>query len=269
MRRQARHRAVLTAVAAVPLILLAVACGDDSDSGSSASDPDDVASAIDGRTYLSTESVGHTIVDGSRIRIEFADGVLHVNAGCNQMTTTYRVEDDVLSVDSFAATEMACEQALMDQDTWIIRFLQGSPTLAATGDTLVITGAESEALTLLDRVVADPDRPLEGTEWIVESIVTADAVESVPAGATAALTITDGSAAIEAGCNMGTAEVEVEEETLTFGPAALTAKECEPEVMALEEHVIAVVQGEVTYSITADRLTLRSGDIGLDLRANP
>ena len=266
MRRPARHRALL---AAVPLLLLAVACGDDSDSGSSGSEPTDLASAIDGRTYLSTGSAGHTVVDGSRVRMEFTDGVLHVDAGCNQMTTTYRLEDDVLRVDSFATTEKACDQLLMDQDVWVARFLQGSPSLAATGDTLVITGAESETLTLLDRVVADPDRPLDGTEWIVESIVTADAVESVPAGATAALIITDGSASIEAGCNMGNADVEVDDETLTFGPVALTATACEAEAMALEEHVLAVLQDEVEYSITADRLTLRNGDIGLDLKANP
>jgi len=267
MRRIARPRAL---VLGLPLLLVAAAaCGDDSDSGSSGTEPTDLASTIDDRTYLSTESQGHTIVDGSRIRMEFVDGVLRVDAGCNQMTTTYRLEGDVLRVDSFATTEIACDQALMDQDVWIARFLQGSPTLTATGDTLVVTGAESETLTMLDRVVADPDRPLEGTEWIVESIVTADSIESVPVGTTAALVFGDGSAEIEAGCNMGTAPVEVDAEALTFGPIALTAKACEPEVMALEEHVLAVLQDEVEYSITAGRLTLRNGDIGLDLRANP
>ena len=50
---------------------------------------------------------------------------------------------------------------------------------------------------------------------------------------------------------------------------AVSVSERFRDAVRVQQHVIAVVQGEVTYSITADRLTLRSGDIGLDLRANP
>ena len=257
------------AVAAVSLLVVLAACGNDSDSESSGTEPAGIEATIDGRTYLSTESTGHQVVDGSRIRLSFEQGVLHADAGCNQMTTTYRFEAaDVLRVDSFATTEMACDQLLMDQDVWLARFLQGSPTLVATGDELVITGAESETLTLLDRVVADPDRPIEGTEWVVESIVTADSVETLPVGVTAGLTITDGTAAIRSGCNTGSASVEIGEETLTFGPIALTAMACGPDETAVEEHVLAVLDGEVASSVTASVLSLRNGDIGLDLRAN-
>jgi heat shock protein HslJ len=105
----------------------------------------------------------------------------------------------------------------------------------------------------------------------VTGTVTTDAVSSVPAGAEASLTITDGTVAVDTGCNVGSGGVEVGEDTLTFGPIAVTERACADEIMQLEAAVLAVLQGEVSYEVDGTSLSLRTegpdGEIGLELTA--
>ena len=81
-----------------------------------------------------------------------------------------------------------------------------------------------------------------------------------------------GSVSVDTGCNTGSGIVEITDTTLTFGPIAITKKACPPEQTALEASVLSVLQGEVTYTIDGDTLSLRSGDgadeVGLELTAS-
>lgn len=267
------RRVLLSLVPLVPLVLVAAACGDDQSSEVPATDAPDPAGSpvamLDGRTFLSTRVAGHELIDGTVIRLSFDDGSLSANTGCNQLFGDYRLDGDVLAAEALGQTLIACEDALMEQDTWLTGLLTGSPTVALDADELVLTSADgATVVTMLDRVVADPDRPLEGTRWVVESTISADAVSSIPSGATASITITEGTVAIESGCNTGSGSVTVGEDTLTFGPIATTARECENDLMDLEAAVFAALDGETTYEIEADVLTFRSGENGLVLRAD-
>ena len=221
---------------------------------------------LDGREFLSQSVEGHELVEGSTIRLGFADGSVSAQAGCNNIFGGYTLDGDVLVVDTLGTTEMACDPALMEQDTWLVEFLSARPTVALDGDTLTLTGADA-TITLLDRTVADPDRPIEGTRWVVDGLAQNEGVSTVPIGVTAAMTITAGQAAVEAGCNTGSASVEVGETTLTFGPMALTRMMCGDDAMAVEQLVTQVLDGEVEYEIEADVLRLTNGDVGLHLRA--
>jgi heat shock protein HslJ len=257
----------------VPLTLIAAACGDDQSSEVPATDTPETTSSraamLDERTFLSTEVTGHELIDGTIIQLGFADGSLSANVGCNQLFGGYRLDGDVLAADALGQTEMACEDALMEQDTWLSGLLTGSPIVALDADELTLTSADgATVVTMLDREVADPDRPLEGTRWVVESTISADAVSSIPSGATASITITDGTVAVESGCNTGSGSVTVGEDALTFGPIATTTRACEDDLMNLESAVFATLVEEVTYAIEANVLTIRSGDAGLVLRAD-
>jgi heat shock protein HslJ len=165
-----------------------------------------------------------------------------------------------------ASTMMACEEALMDQDTWLSEFLTSSPEIALDGGTLTLTG--SDATISLEAKAATP---LEGTTWVLTGTVATEAVSSLPADADASLTITDGQAAIRTGCNSGSTSVEITDTTMTFGPVALTKMACPEELTALEASVIAVLDGEVTYEIAGDTLSIRKdgadGEIGLEYTA--
>ncbi len=266
------HRVFVALASLAVLGLVAAACGDDKDAVAPATEAPTPTGApiptLDGRTFLSTEVTGYDLVEGSVIRLAFEDGSLSANAGCNQIFGGYQLDGNVLVAGTLGQTQMACDEALMDQDMWLSELLSGSPTLALAGDELVLTSADgATVVTMLDREVADPDRPLEGTRWVVESTIANEAVSSVPAGAVASITITDGSVAVESGCNTGSGEVEVGEGTLTFGPIASTTRACEDELMQLETAVFAALAGEATYEIEADVLTIRAGDAGLVLRA--
>jgi heat shock protein HslJ len=165
-------------------------------------------------------------------------------------------------------TEMGCDEARARQDEWLARFLSGGVTYAIDGATLTLTDGTIR-LTLLDEEVATPDQPLEDTRWVLDGIVSGDAVSSVPAGVTAAIRISGGRVDVEAGCNMGGGLVEITPDTLTFGPIALTKMACEAGPMAVETAVMTVLSGGVGYTIDANVLNLDAGDAGLIFRAAP
>ena len=176
--------------------------------------PEPTGEGLEGRTFLSTGAEGRALVAGSTVRLAFEDGQVSASAGCNSMGGPYRIEGDRLVAGQLMTTEMACDPALMEQDRWLADLLGGS-TIALDGDTLTLTGATIR-LTLVDREVADPDRPLLGTRWVVEGLVSAGAVSSVPVGVTAALTFSDGRVDVEAGCNEGGGAVQVTDTTLVL-----------------------------------------------------
>lgn len=273
------QRTVLPFLALAALVL--AACGSDDadpadDAGDSTLPP--AGLDLDGTEYRSTAVEGHELVDGTTISLSFDDGSLSVNAGCNTIFGGYSIDEGILVVDALAQTEMGCEPALMDQDQWLADLLSAGPAITVDGDTLTLTADDGTVLTMVDREVADPDRPVEGTRWVVTGIVSNDAVSSVPIDPStgdpvvASITIDDGRMALEAGCNTGGGTVEVAESTLTFDGIALTRKMCPPEQMGVEDAVTATLQGEVAYEISADRLSLRrtlddGTEVGLELTA--
>jgi heat shock protein HslJ len=222
---------------------------------------------LEGRTFLATDAFGRALVPGSEVRISFADGQIGASGGCNSMGGPYTIDGDHLVVRQLAMTEMACEPRLMDQDAWLASLLDGA-TIRLDGDTLTLSN-DGAALTLVDREVADPDRPLVDTRWIVDGLVTGDAVSSVPVGVVAALTFSADRVEVEAGCNRGGGAVSVTEATMTFGPIALTKMACEGGAMQVERLVSEVLSGDVRYTIESRTLTLDAGDVGLVLRAAP
>jgi heat shock protein HslJ len=229
---------------------------------------DDLAALLAGKTYLSQSTTGITLADGAVLRISFDDGRISVSGGCNGMGGDVTFEGDAMTVGPMMSTQMACDQPLMDQDSAVQAFLTAGTTVSVDGDTLVLTGTltGSEAtITLLDREVADPDRPLADTAWTVTGVISSDAISSGWGSAVATLTIVDGQAQVNTGCNTGFATVTVDEAagTITFGPLALTKRMCDDDAMRLEQEVSRVLTGTATYSIEAGSLTLMNGTDGL------
>ena len=155
----------------------------------------------------------------------------------------------------------------MSQDTWLAGFLDGAT--ATLDDTTLTLAKDGTTLTLQDEQVLNPDQPLQGTRWVVSSVVANDAVSSIATDATASLVFDATSVAVETGCNSGSGGYEATDTTITFGPVAMTLKLCTDEgTAALEQAVTTVVQGEVTYAIDGNTLTLTNGANGLILTAD-
>jgi len=264
-----RHRVGLAFLLTTACLVGACSGGGGSNTrGPSGSPPDGSGlQGQDGRTFLSTGIEGRSLVAGSRIRISFEDGQISASGGCNSMSGSYLIDGDRLVARSLATTEMGCAEPLMAQDAWLADLLDGA-TIALDGDTLTLSKGGAR-LTMEDREVADPDRLLLGTHWVLDGIRSGDAVSSVPAGVTAALAFSAGRVDVEAGCNRGGGAVEIDSTTLAFGAIALTKMACGPAAMAVEQVVSAVLSGTVSYSIEAASLTLDAGGAGLILRAAP
>jgi heat shock protein HslJ len=242
------------------LALLAVAC-----SGTAA-----VPQPLEGRTFLSTSvtkgGADRPLVPGTQVRIGFTDGRIGLSAGCNIIGGTYRVDGARLVVDAAGMTEMGCDPARHAQDDWLTNFIGSRPTLRLTGNDLVLD-ADGTVVTLADRKVAEPDLALVGPTWTVSSIVSGDAVSSIPDGIVATLQFAaDGGVRVRTGCNEGTARAQVDGGTIRFSDIALTKRACEGAAAQMEVALLAVLRADqVSYRIDSSALNLAAGGRGLQL----
>lgn len=168
----------------IPAVLLALAlvigaCGDDEtvvggpavsgDSGDSG-EP-----ALDGRQFWSTSvlenGVDRPLAQDTRISVRFDNGDISASAGCNSMGGRYRIDNDGrLTVREMASTEIGCDPERHAQDEFVATVLNARPRLTLSGDHLVVA-TDSVRIELLDAEVADPDRPILQTRWVVNGFI--------------------------------------------------------------------------------------------------
>jgi heat shock protein HslJ len=257
----------------VSLLAVVAGCGGDNDSDPDPPEPP-ASESLEGREFIGTEVSGHELVAGSEVWLNFADGQLGANAGCNTLSGSYTLDGSTIVIEQMAGTEMACEPALMEQDAWLTEFLTSRPSYTLEAETLIVT-AGGTSITLTDREVFNPDRPLEGTRWTVDTLYTgrdaSGSAASVPAEPEAFLEFDGTTVTGSGGCNSLNGPATVGEGTIAFGPIATTRMACPEGAMDLEAHVLAVLDGEVTYTIDGDVLTLtnEAAEAGLGLRAPP
>ena len=239
-----------------------------------ASSPDGLepttAEDLDGMTFVSTEVTGHDLVPDTQVLISFEDGRMSASAGCNTLSAGFTVHEGSLTLDGQpASTMMGCQDDLALQDGWLAGFLSEGPTPERDGDTLTLTGGEV-TVTMLDQAVAEPAKPLTGTRWTLDSIVDGETVSSVPANVDLpTLQLTEnGEATVSTGCNRGGASVDIGDATLTFGPMRLTKMACQGEGPTVEAAVVAVLDGEVEYTIEGLQLSITNGEQGLVYRTS-
>ena len=210
------------------------------------------------------------LVPGTRIRLDFQnDGRLGVAAGCNTVGATYRIEAGKLNTSDAATTEIGCPQPGQAQDEWVFAFVLSGPAATLSGNELTLTQGDLVGR-FLDREVADPDRPLVGTTWVVSTILSRDLASSVPAGILATLAFSDdGRMTVSTGCNTGGGTYTVDGANMSFGPIALTKRACRGAAAEMEPAIVATLGADrLAYEIEATTLSLRSAGAGLDLTAN-
>jgi heat shock protein HslJ len=246
------------------LVVVVAGCGDRGAPGSG-------GSPLRGRTFLSTAVTEggkpYQLAENSRVRLQFTgDDRLIADAGCNSMQGSVRVSDGRLEVSDLASTGMACERPIMEQDQWLSRLLSAKPSWKLDGDTLTVASSDI-AMTLKDRKVVEPDLALQGTKWTVDTLIDGEVASTTPAAASAWLQFDKDRVQVSPGCNTGSGTYQVSGNTLHIGDIATTRKACEPDIMTLENAVLGALQGDVTYTIDANRLTLKQPNgKGLQLR---
>ena len=132
-----------------------------------------------GRTFLAKRATSNGSprpFDGSP-RLTFTGDGLSFSAGCNAVSGSAKLRGGVLIVDRLVTTATACPEPKMAQDSFVSSVVAGRPTFQLSGDELVLRTPSAE-IHLLDRRVADPDRPLEGTQWRVAAVGSAQDKEA-------------------------------------------------------------------------------------------
>jgi len=249
----------------VGLALATASCGDESGSAGG----DDV---LRDKTFLSTsiteDGKAKQLAPKTRVRLEFTDdGRLLADAGCNSMQSPVKTSGGKLEVEDMAMTGIGCDPARHAQDEWLAKTLRAEPSWQLDLDELTITSGGT-TLVLIDRKTAEPDLPLEGTRWSVESLIQGEAVSHREGMDKAYLIFKDGKVAGSTGCNSLSGTAGISGTTITFGPIGTTRRGCTGDAASLEKAVLEVLKGSLTFEIDSSSLTLRGAQNGLQLRGS-
>lgn len=250
-------------MAAAGLVVL-TGCGDESGPSGGSSD-------LVGKTYLSTALTENGApkkpAPNTKISLQFKDdGSLSANAGCNSIGGKASISGDKLKVGDLNMTNMACDTPRQQQEEWLLSILNSEPTWKAEADKLTITSGGS-VIQLQDRETAQPDVALDSTKWILESVIAGETA-STPGNGGAYLTINGDRVTGSTSCNDLQGVVARTGDKLTFGEIGTTRRACSGAAGALEKTMLATLNGEVTYTLDADKLQLRTpAKTGLDFKA--
>jgi heat shock protein HslJ len=147
----------------------------------------------------------------------------------------------------------------MDADAWLTDFLRQDPGWQLNGDELVLS-AGATRLHLTDIRSAEPDRPLAGPRWSLQTVTDGDTAASVPAGAEAWLSFADGRVAGATSCARFEGAATAGAATITLAPPDTRALPCSPQLKAWARDVLELLRGELAYRITGDQLVLTGTD---------
>lgn len=200
------------------------------------------------------------LLTAASVTIEFADGQISVDGGCNQLFGALTIAGSTLSSPKMGMTTAACDNALMAQDEWLSDFFNEPVGYQLDGDTLTLTQGDVTLVLAAARVA---DLPLTGTLWTLTRLNNAGSATAVPDGVKASLLIRDEEAVVEAGCNLVTGRATLTKSQLTLKMSGITEMDCPPEVMAVEKQVLTVFGTTADYRINGSELTLTSGQTGL------
>lgn len=257
-----RHTMVLLAV------LLTAACGRETAStGGGTTPPPADQGALRGRTFtasaITDQGRPRALVAGTLVKVRFTDdGRVVVTAGCNTLSGPVTVDGGTLRVADMSVTEMGCDPARHEQDKFLADLFAGNPAWRLDGDHLVL-GSSDQGLELNQ----ERTLPLVGTVWKADTVIEGTTAGAAPAGVHATLVFGPDQVRISGLCNLDRAEYRTAGSTITFQPGPLTRKACQENIMSLEQATLAVLDGEATYAIDTDTLTLTKGGRGLRLTA--
>lgn len=271
-------RAPLAALVLLSAAATSIACSSSADSRDTSATADTTSlapsspgDALWGRTFVSTAVTGTAIPGGGPLEVAFPerDGIA-MSAGCNRGVGSVDLADGVVTTGPIATTMTACPGELVGADKWMTDLFASRPGWTYVDDVLTLA-APGVTVVLADKKTTDPDRPVVGTAWVVESLIGPDAVVTSTALDAAAPTLTigqDGRATGSTGCNRFDGPVRVGDSTITLGPLATTRTACPDDLAEIERTVLHVLDGEVTYSVEGPTMRLlRADGTGLGLRS--
>jgi heat shock protein HslJ len=222
-------------------------------------------SELAGRTFISTaimqDGKPHALSDGAVIRLTLTGpDKITARGGCNTLDGSVEYVARRLVVSRLVTTDMACAAAQVRDDDWLRTFLESDPDWVLTGDELRLS-TDNTVVTMTDREVAEPDRALVGTRWVVQAVEKNGSVSSVPGDREAFLTFSaDGKVQGRSACNQFGGDAKVDGDKIAFSDLFSTKMACPDDVMTVENTMLAVMSGVAVFDIDGDQLTLTGPD---------
>jgi heat shock protein HslJ len=228
------------------------------------STPDDPFAALVDRDFELESSTGFTPVEGTNVRIQIRKDSFSFSAGCNSYFGEASFCDGNLCIAGLGSTAIGCDAPLQDQDDWLADFFSSKPAVTPDGDRVTFD-SDDASLVFLDSEVADPDRPLSGRVWTIDSFVMGDSVSNLPTAEDPTIEFRDdGSVEVFTVCTSATGDYTVEGDTISLSGLAYPEIACSTMTQGVHDGMLRVmVDGDITYEIDAARLWLTRGEYGL------
>ncbi|MDE0606552.1 MAG: META domain-containing protein [Acidimicrobiaceae bacterium] len=262
------------------LSLVLGACGDDETvvedpaaPGVSIRAPLDVGTPLDGRSFWSVSvlenGAEHPLFTGTQIVLSFTNGIIAASAGCNLMSGWYQINDKQLIITELASTEIGCDPERHAQDEFIAAALNAGPQLTLNGHDLTLA-TDTVRIQLLNTMIADPDRPILQTRWVVTGFIQGEVsiTMSVEPGREGWIEFSEDSQLTGFdGCVDFSAPATLSEGEIQFGE--VTSEDCVEPSSYREAFNMLFETGKAAFSINGPRLTLlNSQDNGVTFIAD-
>ena len=244
----------------VGLIVAVAGCGAEDSSGAGAGPPDGL---LVGRSFNATGASqdGRERRLVARAGIQFqAEGRTLVATGCNSASGMARMRSGRLVADGFSITAMGCASpGAMEQETFVMSVVEDKPEALLDGDVLILRTNVAE-IRFVDRKVADPDRPLEGTRWKVTGQFDPQ-VASSSAALAGEVVLSSGRVRFTGTCQDAEGPMAVTGATVTVGALSQSPpRPCSQQQQEAEAAVLRLLTGTMKAEITAANLTLSHPD---------
>jgi heat shock protein HslJ len=197
-------------------------------------------------------SDGEIVVpDDYRITLIFTGDEIGGQA-CNHYGGDYQLSaDGTLRLGVMSMTEMACAEPMMTAEAAYHAALNEVRSVARAGDVLTLSGEGTELV--FELLPPVPDAALQGTRWVLESLVSGDAVSSVQGDAWLVLE-PDGTMTGSTGCRDLSGRYVVRGDQVAWTDLRADG-ECGARLEQQDRAVLGVLEQPIV-TVEGDRLTL-------------
>jgi heat shock protein HslJ len=228
----------------------------------------DFADSVGGSWQMTSGRVGGeeiSLVSSHPITITFEGDQVSGTASCNGYGGTFQLSGSEISFGNLAMTEMACfpeetmqAEALFAEGLTMVDAIAVDEVLTLSGD-----GVEME----FERLEPVPEADLTNTVWVLDGLISGDAVSSVSGERATLELFTDGSILGGTGCRLLQGQYTISGPEVVFTEFSAEG-ECDPALTDQDNHVVSVLGDGFRVEIDGQRLTVWSaGDEGLSYRA--
>ena len=250
-----------TVTALVGLLLVATSCARFAPGGGGSASPGPSDDSLDlSGAWVLTRGEGPggpiQVPDGWRVTLNFTGEDEFGGQACNYYGGTYDLgADGAVSFSNMFMTEMACEEPMMTVESTYHAALTAVNRAARSGNELTLRGDGAELVySLLPPV---PDEALQGTRWMLESLIQGDAVSSVQGDAWLILE-PDGTMTGSTGCRDLSGRYVISGDQLMWTDLRAEG-ECSAGLEQQDRIVVGVLEQPIV-AIEGNRLTLSQPD---------